>query len=325
MSAALESNLVSGSIDASLAEVELRWRDPDRPTGDIVVGPFAVLDLNDGSIAQQQPELQQVSSQDGESASEATVPAVQLTDSIIAGPSPPSIIESMDDFLHWSDLLSFSPDQAGLLTHPTLSVPNDFSFDVGNEINLLQSLPNAQEGPMGVIPEQTSVGLVSTSTDVLNDAQFLLKHFQNVVIPQIMAIPFGQKSPWKINMPAALVTLGETTFLGTDGVSHARLANLYGLLACSAIELALKPPTELVKSTEHWHHIAFQTYQWAREHFQISLQCEISGPNKAKYKDQLMAANILTQYAVGTSFDGKRPLADQSRFSPISRIMHVAF
>lgn len=314
MSAALGTNLVSGSIDASLAEVDLRSRDPDRsPEGDIVIGPFAVLDFNNASASQQEQHPPQpaeppphVSPAD-ESVPGVSVPAVPSTDDIMPeempNPSPVSIIDSlsqMDDFLHWSDLLSFSPDQAGLVTHPTLSVPNDFSFELGNEAGLLQGLSNGHGDPMGTMnTPHASTELVSTTTDVLKDAQFLLKHFQDVVIPQIMAIPFGQKSPWKIlNLPAAVVAFGDTTFLGTEGVSHARLANLYGLLACSAIELALKPPSELVESTEHWYHVANQTYQQAKDHIQISLQHETAGPGKAKYKDQLMAANILTQYAV---------------------------
>lgn len=309
MSTALISNLVSGSIDASLAEVDLRSRDPDRsPEGDIVIGPFAVLDFNNGSTSQQQqkPEPQPAPTQQDETP-ELPASATQSTDPIMAkeiqNHSPVSIIDSlsqMDDFLHWSDLLSFSPDQAGLLSHPTLSAPNDFSFEIGDETGLLQSLSNNQEDPMGMLnPLQTSLELVSTTADLLKDAQFLLKHFQDAVIPQIMAIPFGQKSPWKIlNLPAAVVAFGDTTFLGAEGISHARLANLYALLACAAVELALKPSTGLEESTEHWHNLATQMYQRAKDHIQFSLQHETSGPKKAKYKDQLMAANILTQYAV---------------------------
>lgn len=46
MTSSLRSRLVSGSINASLAEIDLRTRDIDNPaTGDIVVGPFAVLGL----------------------------------------------------------------------------------------------------------------------------------------------------------------------------------------------------------------------------------------------------------------------------------------
>lgn len=311
MSAALGTNLLSGSIDASLAEVDLRSRDPDRQLdGDIVIGPFAVLDFT-FTAPQPQTRPEVVMSREDELASTEPLPAAEPAGSIIAeqipDPSPVSIIDSlsqMDDFLHWSDLLSFSPDNAGLTTHPTLSMPNDLSFDLSNEMGLFQDPRNVQEEPTVILSSQkASEELASTTQDVLKDAQFLLRHFQDVVIPQIMAIPFGQKSPWKIlNLPAAVMAFGDTTFLGTGGVSHARLANLYGILACSAIDLALKPPTELVESTECWRRLANQTYQLAKEHIQISLQQETNGPNKAKYKDQLMAANILTQYAVRRPF-----------------------
>lgn len=310
MSTALGTDLLSGSIDASLTEVDLRSRDPDRqPDGDIVIGPFAVLDFTtSASKLQARPQI--FASPEEELASTEPAPAAEPMGSVIAeqvpDTSPVSIVDSlsqMDDFLHWSDLLSFSPDQAGLISHPTLSMPNDFSFDLGNEMGLFQDAPCAQAEPTGISnSQQASVELAALTPEVLKDAQFLLKHFQDVVIPQIMAIPFGQKSPWKIlNLPAAVMAFGDTTFLGTGGVSHARLANLYGILACSAIDLALKPPTELVEATERWHQIANQTYQLAKDHIQISLQQETHGPNKAKYKDQLMAANILTQYAVRMS------------------------
>ncbi|KAJ5133512.1 hypothetical protein N7526_004877 [Penicillium atrosanguineum] len=305
MSTALSKNLLLGSIDASLAEVDLRSRDPDRePEGDIAIGPFAVLDF---TTTARQPKADVVIYQEDEltSAEPGPVqgPASSTIEEQIPDPSPASIIDSlsqMDDFLHWSDLLSFSPDQAGLTTYPTLSMPNDFSIDLGNEMSVFQDVQNTQEEPTGILnPQQASIEVVSATPDILKDAQFLLRHFQDVVIPQIMAIPFGEKSPWKIlNLPAAVVAFGDTTFLGTSGVSHARLANLYGILACSAIDLALKPPTELVELTERWDRIANQTYQLAKDHIQVSLQQETHGPNKAKYKDQLMAANILTQYAI---------------------------
>ncbi|KAJ5673781.1 transcriptional regulator family: Fungal Specific TF [Penicillium macrosclerotiorum] len=313
MSATLGNDLVSGSVDASLAEVDLRSRHPDRSLeSDIVIGPFGVLNFTgSASSPQPQPQSETVPRGKDESVTEDSVPAVQSTDLIMPADmsagmpdaSPASIIDSlsnMDDFLHWSDLLSFSPDNLGPPLHPTLSMPNDIPFDLGNENVLLPGALNLLEGSIQLsTPKQTPVELSSLAEDLLKDAQFLLKNFQDNVIPQIMAVPFDNKSPWKIlNLPAAVVAFGDSTFLGTESVTHARLANLFGLLACSAISLALKPPTEEIKSTEHWHDIANRTYQQAKDHIQISLQHETNGPKKAKYKDQLMAANILTQYAI---------------------------
>jgi arginine metabolism regulation protein II len=337
MSTALGSNLISGSIDASLAEVDTRSRDPDRSLNhDIVIGPFAVLDFT-GSASEHPAEEDSVATQENEPASIDPLPVGDSIDPIIPleilDSSPVSIIDSlsqMDDFLHWSDLLSFSPDQTGFATHPTLTMPNDLSFDLTNDALLLQNFAQGPEDPMQrMTPRQTPIEMASMETDVSKEAQFLLKHFQDIVIPQIMAIPFGQKSPWKIlNLPAAVVAFGDTTFLGTEGISHARLANLYGLLACSAIDLALKPPSDPTQSTEHWLRIANQTYQKAKDHIQTSLQHETQGPKKAKYKDQLMAANILTQYAVSpftSRCELSRAFADEFRFYPGNNSMLAAF
>lgn len=45
-------------------------------------------------------------------------------------------------------------------------------------------------------------------------APFLLKHFHDRVIPSMAGLPFGSKSPWKIqNMASAVQTLAELTYL----------------------------------------------------------------------------------------------------------------
>lgn len=322
MSVKLGTDLVSGSVDASLAEVDIRSRDPERSVErDIVIGPFAVLDFSGPapfkkqSIASQEEgfQLQKPAPavQSDPVIEQTEILAAQSDDAPQQGdisaempdPSPASIIDSLsniDDFLHWSDILSFSPDQTGFATHPTLSAPYEFSFDLSGEAMSLPAALNSLDDPLRMLtPQQTPMELRTSNEDVLKDGQFLLKHFQDVVIPRIMAIPFGQKSPWKIlNLPAAVVAFGDSTYLGTEGVSHARLANLYGLFACAAMDLALQPSTETIHSPEHWYQVANQTYQHAKDHIQISLQHETAGSKKAKYKDQLMAANILTQYAV---------------------------
>ncbi|KAJ6172039.1 hypothetical protein N7470_001106 [Penicillium chermesinum] len=269
--------------------------------GEVAIGPFSVLDFTAPTGKRDEhPDVIQGDAHTLSSLHQTIKATNAIMPEDISNRSPGSIIDSlshMDEFLHWSDLLSFSPDQAGFASHPSLSMPYDLSFDLGQEIE--SSLPTpAHETMRTVTPQQTPMELEIATVDVLKDAQFLLKHFQDVVIPQIMAIPFGLKSPWRIlNLPAAVVAFGDTTFLGTEGVSHARLANLYGLLACAAIDLARRPHLGTFQSAENWFQIASQTYQQAKDHLQVSLQHETEGPKKAKYKDQLMAANILTQYA----------------------------
>lgn len=316
MSDSLTTNLLSGSIDASLAEIELRSRDTDRATDDdVVIGPFGVLKFTSSSTEPQAQEciqspaqqlvmptlaqeVESIPTDPGPSGSADAIVPEEIQDT-----SPLSIMDSlsqMDDFLHWSDLLGINLDPSGFATYPNLSLQPDMSLDLNNDVGLLSFTSTTNNNSIqAMTPQQTPMDLVSTATDLLQNAQFLLKHFQDVVIPHIMAIPFGLKSPWKIlNLPAAVVSFGDSTFLGTDGVSHARLANLYGIIACSALDLALRPQDGMLESSDHWHHTANQLYHNAKDHMQISLQHETQGPRKAKYKDQLMSANILTQYAV---------------------------
>ncbi|KAJ5938672.1 hypothetical protein N7466_001806 [Penicillium verhagenii] len=320
MTAHLKSNLLSGSIDLSLAEIELRSRDCDYATDDnVVIGPFGVLNFASNTETQDQPPSEFLSQIETQPLVEPSVlqedgaftvdpgPVMASADAVVTegiqDTSPHSIIDSlsgMNDFLHWSDLLSFDIDPSGLAKYPTLSMQPDMSIDLDNETGLMPLTSSTNNGSMThLLSDQTSIDLVSAVPDLLHNAQFLLKHFQDVVIPHIMAIPFGLKSPWKmLNLPAAVVTFGDSTFLGTDGVSHARLANLFGIIACSALDLALRPHDGILESSDHWHYTATQLYQNAKDHMQISLQHETQGPRKAKYKDQLMSANILTQYAI---------------------------
>lgn len=303
MSTALGSNLISGSIDASLAEVDSRSRDPGRSAeGDIVIGPFAVLDFSSA------PDKSPLELTPGVNLIEPDLNStIETPDAVVPedvqNPSASSIVDSLshiDDFLHWSDLLSFSPDYTGNESTGALNIPNDLSFDMSQEMGLLPVGSNHNDDLLRMLTSrQTPAELVTADIDALRDATCLLRHFQDIVIPHIMAIPCRQKSPWKIlNVPAAVVTYGDLTFLGTERISHARLANLYGLLACSAIHLVLSSSATPTKPPEYWWQVANQAYQEAKDHMQTSLNSETQGVKRAKYKDQLMATCILIQYTV---------------------------
>ncbi|KAJ5608103.1 transcriptional regulator family: Fungal Specific TF [Penicillium hordei] len=342
MSTALGSDLISGSIDASLAEVDSRLRDPERSLdGDIVIGPFAVLDFS--SAQKPVGELvheTELSKSDTSSAVEAdeTVAPEKLQE-----PPLSPILDSLsqiDDFLHWSDLLSFGLEQTEFTTNGASSMPNDLSFDMSQETGLLPVDSNHIEDLLQTFTtQQTPADLISADIDALKDAPCLLKHFQDMVIPHIMAIPCRQKSPWKIlNVPAAVVTYSDSTFLGTERISHAKLANLYGLLACSAIHLVLNPSTISTKPAEYWWKTANQAYLQAKDHMQTSLHSETQGLKKAKYKDQLMAACILIQYTIMSGqqqharcfmIDAERLLRlrglSKTRISKKARLLHHVY
>ncbi|KAJ5790613.1 transcriptional regulator family: Fungal Specific TF [Penicillium psychrosexuale] len=336
MSTALGSDLISGSIDASLAEVDSRLRDPERSLdGDIVIGPFAVLDF---SSAPQKPQESVHEIEPVKSDINFAVEAETMAPEELQEPSPLDSLSQIDDFLHWSDLLSFELGQTEFAANGALSTPNDLSFDMSHEMGLPADLNHTDE-LQTFTTQYAPAELISTDIDALKDAPCLLKHFQDIVIPHIMAIPCRQKSPWKtLNVPAAVVTYSDSTFLGTERISHAKLANLYGLLACSAIHLVLNPAAISTKPPGYWWKVATQAYLQAKDHMQTSLHSETQGLKKAKYKDQLMAAFILIQYTIMSGqqqharcfmIDAERLLRlrglSKTRISKKARLLHHVY
>ncbi|KAL3456660.1 fungal-specific transcription factor domain-containing protein [Aspergillus heterothallicus] len=313
MSASLGSNLVSGSVSASLAEIDLRTRDSERASvGDIVVGPFAVLDFAPDA-AQNMPKQPQG---DGVEAEAPRSPAQTVpSDTVIPQetqlePLPlPYINDSpshIDDFLHWSDILGLSPEQPGFFQPTMADLDIYFGADPHAQpaIDTFRVIDNAvhpQSQMTTMTPPQSAIEMASTFLDaaVLADAPFLFKHFNEKVVPQMMIMPLGEKSPWRVlNLSIAMATYNDLTILGSQNISHARLANLYGLLACAASHLASTSGPTATDSGQHWEQAAYQMFEQARDHMQKSLKNETREPKQAKYKDQLMAICCLIEYTV---------------------------
>ncbi|PYH30905.1 Zn(II)2Cys6 transcription factor [Aspergillus neoniger CBS 115656] len=330
MSDALSADLVSGSIDASLAEIENRSRDAGRPSqGDVVVGPFSVLDFSltgPKSASRAQPADETTVANDMVLSSGNTLPEGA------SGVSPALSQDSlayMNDLLQWSDILSLDPQLHSATLSGTLDLGDWLPLDLGTqapilEHNLLGEAPSLMDDTAAVYnsgPENDCVSKMISAVDknppdVLADAHFLLRHFQDHVISRMMAVPLDQKSPWKIlNVPSAVVTYSDITFLGSQNITHARLANLYCLLACSALHLTVNPSMRTPDSTERWKPVAEYAYHLAKDHMQMSLKHETQEPKKAKYKDQLMAICALTEFAVlsGQQQDARCYMIDAER------------
>lgn len=320
MSNSLGADLVSGSIDASLAEIDLRSRDPTRSSeSEIVVGPFSVLDFTpsrlSGDRVSARPAAQEVNQESPVTPMPLAAPippgGTGVSDTSTSGPAPSMLesLEYMDDFLRWSDILGFSPDQLGSSLQPPFDVGLSGygdSWDLTSETmfgsGLLVMPDHIQNSSQGPISSHNAVGVGSEQLDILADVPFLLKHFQDIVLPKMVAMPLGQKSPWKtLNIPGAMATFGDLTILETQDISLARLANLYAILACSATYLALNPSSCLERSVDHWQSVAGQAFEEAKGHMKMSLKNETEEPKKAKYKDQLMALCALIEYAVSAS------------------------
>lgn len=227
----------------------------------------------------------------------------------------------MDDFLHWSDILGLEFGHTDFSTWPSSTTldplnlgPQDSNlsstrvdgecFDiVTGDVSCGQpSLSDQQHLAWTRASGQSVVDTPSIAVDILSDAPFLLNHLQRNTVSLMVAMPLGRKSPWTtVNLPAAVVTLGDLTFLSSKNITHARLANLYTLLACSAVHLTLKPSNDTGSSIDHWRQVTSQAFEQAKEQMQLSLKNETQMPKKAKYKDQLMALCALTEFAVSRS------------------------
>lgn len=137
----------------------------------------------------------------------------------------------------------------------------------------------------------------------LEDAADLLKHFHEDVIQQMGSLPVKEKSGWRIlNYNSALVTLGQLRLLEVpqDKIQQASLANLYAVIAVSSLHLSLNPAMSLNDSRPrtYWSLTSSRAYEMSKQCLKMSLKSESHGPNKAKYKEQLMATAAILANAV---------------------------
>ncbi|KAL2670153.1 hypothetical protein Neosp_015034 [[Neocosmospora] mangrovei] len=95
-----------------------------------------------------------------------------------------------------------------------------------------------------------------------------------------------------------MITLSKLTLFSLDAskISHASMSNFYGLLAVSAYHLSLKDQEsrDLCRAEGYWAAVYEAAYDAAKKHLDLSLEKETDGPNKAKYKEQLMAMGSTT-------------------------------
>lgn len=137
---------------------------------------------------------------------------------------------------------------------------------------------------------------------VLQDSQYLLRHFRDDVVPQFGPVPMNCKSPWEtLNWSSAIQTHAELTWLQRTNVKHANQANFFALLGCSAHMAAKMSRSSSELDPMRGMQILEYASKRAKRHMQESLRLETSGQGKAKYKDQLMAIFSLIALAVSGS------------------------
>ena len=295
MNSALIAGLSSGSVDASLIEVDACTKDSDKLRDGVVnVGPFGVFSLCDRPSTDQAEAPLLI--QDIDAPADFATASMSDLDSILG----------IGNALGWNDLFDTGLDFTGsghdeqvyedplaMLARVANQPPGlQSAFQQSNDVATME--PGRRDGAP-LLKSSTKM----TDPELLSYGQILLKHFKDVVIPTYSPVPMDSRSPWEImNCYAAVQTLGDLTFLDVRNVKHANKANLYGALACSAYNIAKTQPEGLDLTSAKCQQIGDYASRSAKKHLQDSLRTETTGPQKAKYKDQLMAINMLIALAV---------------------------
>ena len=311
MNTALQSDLASRPVDESISELDMHSKHASAfasANRSHAVGPFGVLDFTG---VHQAAGIS--SSVTPEQSVESNIVPVHVPDT--TSPHTDLSLESLnniDDFLDWPDLFELdfaSPDfpSSGIsyaLPEGSLQIEAPHQFDQVTYTQ--QDSSNRQRDQQSRdLPLMTKISAPETSLGEipLADAQTLLKHFNDQVIAQFSSLPPSEKPHWTIlNVQSAVLTLANITYIQTSCTSNAAMANLMALLAMSGHHLAHQNASQHTETASYWRNIGDSAIQQAKEHLQHSLKNEIRGPNRAKYKDQVMAISALLAFAVRVFF-----------------------
>ena len=335
MTSALQSDLASRPVDESISELEMRSRDASATANrSHAVGPFGVLDFTgtqqpagipssgrglDSGVqpyllrnrGPEAPDDEITSIVTPEQSVESNIVAVEGPDT--TSPHTDLSLESLnniDDFLDWPDLFELdfaSPDfpSSGIsyaLPKGSLQMEATYRFDqVTYPQQVCSNQQRDQQSRDLQLMTNTSAPEASLGEIIPADAQTLLKHFNDQVIAQLSSLPPSEKPHWTIlNVQSAVLTLANITYIQTSCTSNAAMANLMALLAMSGRHLAHQNASQHTETASYWLNISDSAIQQAKQHLQHSLKNEISGPYRAKYKDQVMAISALLAFAVRT-------------------------
>ncbi|KAJ5819452.1 hypothetical protein N7474_005043 [Penicillium riverlandense] len=297
MSTQLTQQTVPSTLDSSLAEIDI-WPQGsnEKSSKEFAVGPFSVIDLGNPDTTHVAAVLPA-----GTLSPTATVPPADTLAHaetlLTTQATSTSLFEppiSLTDYLQWSDLFDLNFEAWCNPLRRDIDIGDDTNPEVDTELG---DYTNTLKPSMSwSTPNSNTV----KDGDLLNEGPALLKHFVDNVIGAIAALPYHAKSPYKLlNFSSATQTLASLTYLNLP-VSSANIANLYALLACSAYHLAHNPSGPGVSNRTFWSEIANRAQEKATCRLQMSLQSEMDGTNKAKYKDQLIALLSLLAWAVMT-------------------------
>lgn len=290
MSVDLRLSLVPGSVDNSLQEIDGRSKEPPFPGQGTFVGPFGFINLQPERELDR-PEYQRIS--EPVVSLDELIPSENPTDSAIPGLDDLSLnLDTVEDCLNWPDLFNLEDMWPDLNQNAIQNKPFD------NTTRYLGTI--GTDMTLGIPQQDDSQNLdFSLGSIQVEDAELLLKRYQDTVISHSFSFPLIEKSPWEIvNVNAAVMTLSRINYLGTERVTHASMANLLTLIATSAAHKAASAKNSGDYNAVHWENIRAAGYSKAKSHLQESLKNETGHIKKAKYKDQFMAVSAMLSFAV---------------------------
>lgn len=297
MNSALQSDLASRPVDESISKLDTRSKNASASANrSHAVGPFGLLDFS-GT----QNTLSDTVEGDFLPADIPDTTSPHTTQSLES-------LNNVDDFLDWPDLFEldfaspdFAPTDKGYAL-PGASLYVEAPYGVDQTSSPQQAFPiqdHDRQSDHLPLPTNTSAPETSLREIPSADAQILLRHFNDQVIIQFSSLPPGEKPHWTIlNVHSAVLTLSNIIYIQTLRTSSAAMANLMALLAMSAQHLAHQNASQHTQTASYWRKIGDSAIEYAEEHLQYSLKNEIFGPNRAKYKDQLMAISAMLAFSV---------------------------
>ena len=305
MNSELQSDLASRPVHEFISELDtLSKQASPSANRSHAVGPFGMLDF---TATQQAAGTSSIATPEQSVEGNVVPPEVPDTTSPHTDLSLEPL-NNIDDFLDWPDLFEldfaspdFGPSGIGYaLSEGNLQMEAAYRFDQVNCSQMAFPLQERDQHPHDVLPPNNPSAPETSLRDIPPaDAQTLLKHFNDQVIAHFSSLPPGDKPHWNIlNVRSALVTLANITYMQSSCTSHAAMANLMALLAMSAHHLAHKNALQHKRTASYWRKIGDLAIQQAKENLQHSLRNEVGGPNRAKYKDQVMAISALLAFAV---------------------------
>ena len=153
--------------------------------------------------------------------------------------------------------------------------------------------PGSPEQMISQFSIPQALPLLPLENPIPRNAWILLSHYKDHVV-RLLSPRQYYKSPWQIlHLPSALTTLAQLTIGET--VNHARSALFYALLTISAFSVE---GLRCGSGGNYWKSIGEDFRRRSQRHLKCSLQYEVMGSQKAKYKEILMAMLAMVTVSV---------------------------